>query len=156
MEGEIRCVGKGGFSLRVRERDRSSARRRELRGTEGAGLRKAEEGPRKIVGEKETYENVSLCELWRVCVLVRRIESAAIKRAGRSKTNNEDETTKSVRTPERGAPLQRRVQSKREEETEIATETKVASFGRARERGVKSWRGRRAREKGRKREERAR
>lgn len=74
-------------------------------------------------------------------MLVRRIESAVIKRAGRSKTNNEDETTRSVRTPERGAPLQRRrvCGAKREEETEIATETKVASFGRARERGAKSW-----------------
>lgn len=105
-------------------------------------MRKGEEGSRRIVDEKETHERcLCVSTLGRVCVIVRGIESAVVKRAGRSKTDNGDETTKSVQTPERGAPLRRwrrrRAWSKREEETEIATETKVASFGRASEREAK-------------------
>lgn len=119
---------------------------------EGTELRKDGEGPRKIVGERETHERCLCVSTSRkVCEIVRRIESAVIKRAGRSKTDSGDETTKSVQTPEREAPLQwwrrRRAWSKREEETEIATETKVASFGRSSERGAKLRRGRSAREK---------
>jgi len=146
--------GASGREDSLNKGEREVPREDELREAqiEGTELRKDEEGPRRIVGERKTHERcLCVSTLGRVCVIVRRIESAVIKRAGRSKTDNGDETTKSVQTPERGAPLRRwrrwRAWSKREEETEIATETKVTSFGRASERGAKLRRGRRAREK---------
>lgn len=54
----------GEDSLSKCEREREVSREDELREAQigGTGLRKDKEGSRRIVGERETHETVSLCE----------------------------------------------------------------------------------------------